>query len=61
MKDLSAIYRSLELYDIEAIYVEEESLISRGLSQEDLVIPITLLKRSAIASTLNQFDCVLNG
>ena len=60
-KDIGAIYRSLALYDIEDIYVEQESLTMRGLSQEDLLIPITLLTRPEIATIFNTFDFVLNG
>ncbi len=60
-KEISAIYRSLALYDIEAIYVEQESLMQRGLSQDDLLIPISLLSRANVAVTLNTFDFVLSG
>ena len=60
-KDISAIYRSLELYDIENIYVEVESLTQRGLSKEDLLIPVTLISRLEIAATFKTFDFVLNG
>lgn len=58
-KDISAIYRSLELYDIENIYVEQDSLVQRGISQEDLLLPITLLTRSEIATIFKAFDFVL--
>jgi len=58
-KDISAIYRSLELYDIETIYVEHESLIERGLSQDDLLLPVILVKRSELAAILGAFDFIL--
>ena len=60
-KDIGAIYRSLELYDIDNIYVEQDSLTQRGLSQDDLLIPITLLLRTEISATFKVFDFVLNG
>lgn len=60
-KDIGAIYRSLELYDIENIYVEQASLTQRGLSQNDLLIPITILPRAAVATTFKAFDFILNG
>ncbi|NOR79819.1 MAG: sulfurtransferase complex subunit TusC [Methyloprofundus sp.] len=60
-KDIGAIYRSLNLYDIEDIYVEEASLTQRGLSQNDLLIPITLLPRAKITTTFKAFDFILNG
>ncbi len=59
-KDIAAIYRSLEIYDIEQIYVEQESLIQRGLIQSELLIPVTLISRKDLATTLNKFDCVLS-
>ncbi len=60
-KDISAVYRSLELYDIESIYVEQESLIQRGLTGDDLLIPVTLLTRAEIAPICKTFDFVLKG
>ena len=59
-KDISAIYRSLELYDIDNIYVEQDSLSLRGLTQDELLIPITLLNRQDVAATLKSFDFVLS-
>ncbi|RLA23208.1 MAG: sulfurtransferase complex subunit TusC [Gammaproteobacteria bacterium] len=59
-KDISAIYRSLQIYDIEQIYVEQESLSQRGLNQEQLLIPVTLLSRQKVATTLNSFDHILS-
>jgi tRNA 2-thiouridine synthesizing protein C len=58
-KDISAIYRSLEIYDIENIYLEKESLALSGLTQDDLLLPVTLVSRQEIATTLNSFDFVL--
>ena len=60
-KDIGAIYRSLELYDIEDIYVEKDSLVQRGLSQNDLLISTKLLTKQEIATTFKTFDFVLNG
>ena len=59
-KDIGAIYRSLELYDIENIFVEQESLVYRGLIVDDLLIPVSLLNREEITTTLNSFDFVLS-
>ena len=36
-KDFSKTYKALGDYDINTIYVEEESLSERGLTQEDLI------------------------
>ena len=58
-KDISAIFRSLHIYDIEHIFVEQESLSQRGLIQDQLIVPVTLLSRQDVGSTLNAFDVVL--
>jgi len=60
-KDIGAIYRSLELYDIENIYVEQESLNYAGLSVSDLLIPIKLITRQELPTLLQSFDFVLEG
>ena len=60
-KDMSAVYRSLELYDIENIYVEHESLVERGLSVDDLLLPAVQVKREDVATVFGAFDFILNG
>lgn len=60
-KDIGAIYRSLELYDIESIYVEQESLNYTGLSVSDLLIPIKLIAGRKLPALLHSFDFVLEG
>jgi len=41
-------FKMLELYDIEEVYVCTDSLAERGLTPEDLLIPVTGLSRSDI-------------
>ena len=60
-KDIGAIYRSLELYDIESIYVEQESLNYSGLLENDLLIPIKLITRQELPALFKGFDFVLEG
>lgn len=59
-KDIGAIYRSLEIYDIQNIYVDQVSLAQHGLQQESLITPVTLLDRKDIAATLKSFDYILS-
>ncbi len=61
VKDVGAIYRSLELYDIENIYVESESLVRFGLFQDDLLIPTKIINRLQVATLLQAYDVVLSG
>ena len=59
-KDISAIYRSLQLYDIDNIYIEQDSLNLRGLTPDELLIPVTLLNRQEVAAAIKSFDFVLS-
>ncbi|MBE0468433.1 MAG: sulfurtransferase complex subunit TusC [Methyloprofundus sp.] len=58
-KEIGAIYRSLELYDIEGIYVEQESLNYAGLSESDLLVPVKLIARQELPALFKTFDFVL--
>jgi len=60
-KDIGALYRSLELYDIENIFVENDSIITSGLSEDDLLVPIKVIRRQEVGILFSQFDYVLNG
>ena len=48
-------FRMLELYDIEQIYVCADSLAERGLTRDDLLIPVTLLSRSELVVCWQRF------
>ena len=37
MKNFSPTYRTLGDYEVKSVYVDKESLVSRGLTQDDLV------------------------
>ncbi len=41
-------FKMLELYDIDEVYVCADSLLERGLTVADLLIPVTLLPAAAI-------------
>ena len=59
MKDFSKTYRALEGYGVEKIYVEGESLAERGLSEQDLVIPVEIVARADMARLMDGMDVVL--
>ena len=42
-KNFSPTYRALEGYDVEKLYVERESLAARGLTEDDLIVDVTVL------------------
>jgi tRNA 2-thiouridine synthesizing protein C len=59
-KNFSPAYRALEGYDIEKLYVEKESMEARGLSEEDLLVDVTILDRAEMGELMNQQDVVLS-
>ncbi len=59
-KNFSPTYRALDGYDIEKLYVEKESLDARGLTEDDLLVDVTVLGRSEMGELMNQQDVVLS-
>ena len=59
MKNFSPTYRALEGYDVEKIYVEKESLESRGFSEDDLVIPVEILSSAKISELMDAQDVIV--
>lgn len=59
MKNFSPTYRALEMYDVEKLYVERESLERRGLTADDLVVPVEVLDSAAIGALMAEQDVVL--
>ncbi|MDO9238786.1 MAG: sulfurtransferase complex subunit TusC [Methylicorpusculum sp.] len=61
LKATAAIFEALEIYDVNAFYAETESLEQRGLSTQDLCLPVKLLARSQIAAFIKQHERILPG
>ena len=59
-KNFSPTYRALDGYDIEKLYVEREALAERGLSEEDLIVDVTLLSRAELGALMDEQDVVLS-
>jgi len=60
MKNFSKTYGALDDYDVEKIYVEKESLDARGLTEDDLVIPVQVLAASDLREVMAQQDVVIS-
>lgn len=60
VKNFSPTYRALEMYDIEKLYVEQESLAERGLTEEDLLVSVEVLSREQLAQLMAEQDVVLS-
>jgi tRNA 2-thiouridine synthesizing protein C len=61
MKDTAAIFNALEIYDVNNIYTETESLQERGLKLCDLCLSVQELDRKDIAGLMKRFDVVFAG
>jgi tRNA 2-thiouridine synthesizing protein C len=59
VKNFSPTYRALEGYDVEKLYVEKESLDARGLTKDDLVVPVEVLSSTQMGELMNQQDVLL--
>jgi tRNA 2-thiouridine synthesizing protein C len=60
MKNFSKTYRALDDYDVEKIYVEQESLQARGLSENDLIIDVEVLAAEELRKIMAQQDVVIS-
>lgn len=59
-KNCSQTLPMLEMYEVRHIYVDEISLNERGLSEEDLVIPVQCVNAQEISQLLAQQHVILN-
>jgi tRNA 2-thiouridine synthesizing protein C len=58
-KNFSPTYRALDGYDVEKLYVEEEALAARGLTEEDLLVDVTVMSRAELGKLMVEMDVVL--
>lgn len=59
LKDTLSIFNALEIYDVNAIYTEIESLQERGLKSCALNLPVKELNRENINELIQQFTIVI--
>lgn len=60
MKNFSPTYRALEMYDVEKLYVEKESMDERGLSTDDFNVEVEVKSAAELADLMEEMDIVLN-
>ena len=59
-KNFSKIYSALEMYDVEKLYVEKESLHSRGLTEDDLSVDVKVIDSIEMKKLMANSEVVLN-
>jgi tRNA 2-thiouridine synthesizing protein C len=52
LKHTAPIFQALELYDVNKLFVEQESLEARGMDENDLFLDVTVMSREGIAELL---------
>jgi tRNA 2-thiouridine synthesizing protein C len=60
MKNFSNTYRALDDYEVEKIYVEKESLDVRGLTEDDLIIPVEVVSTEKLRDIMAQQEVVIS-
>ena len=60
MKNFSPAFRALEDYDVTKLYVEQEALQARGLSVDDLVVPVEAVGAERMADIMEEQDVILS-
>ena len=60
IKNHSKTYRALEGYDVEKLYVEQESLAARGLTEDDLIVDVNVLPSAELGALMAAQDVVLS-
>lgn len=60
IKNFSPSYRALEGYDVEKLYVDRASLSARGLSEQDLLVPVEVLDATQMGQLMAQQDVILS-
>lgn len=59
MKNFSPTFRALEGYDVEKLYVEKESMEARGLTTDDLVVPVEVLSSDELSELMDAQDVII--
>ena len=59
-KNFSPAYRALDGYDVEKLYVDRESMDARGLTEDDLLVDVTVLSRTEMGALMDEQDVILS-
>jgi len=60
IKNFSPTYRALEMYDVEKLYVSKDSMDERGLTEDDLIVPVELVSAEKMSDILEEQDVIFS-
>ena len=53
-------YKALEMYDVEKLFVEKESLDKRGLTEDDLSVDVKVINSSEMKKLITDSEVMFN-
>ena len=59
LKDTATIFNALEIYDVNDLYIEMESLQERGLKPSGLSLPVKEFYRKDVNALMRQYDIII--
>ena len=59
-KNFSKTFRALEMYDVEKLYVEKESMELRGVTEEDFNVEVEVKTSEEIGRLMEEQDVILS-
>lgn len=59
-KNLGAMQQSLPLYDVDTIYVCQQSLQTRGLVADELALPVEAVDADSLRALMRSYEAVIN-
>ena len=59
-KNFSKTFSALEMYDVEKLYVEKESLDERGISSDDLAVDVKIISSDEMKQLITDSEVILN-
>ena len=59
-KNFSKTFSALEMYDVEKLYVEKESLDERGISADDLAVDVKIISSDEMKKLITDSEVILN-
>ena len=60
VKNFQPTYRALEDYDVTKLYVDQESLAARGLTADDMSVPVEVMSRAELGKIMEEQDVLLS-
>ena len=59
-KNFSKTFRALEMYDVEKLYVEKESMELRGMTEDDFNVEVEVKTSEEIGRLMEEQDVILS-